>query len=47
LGGRLKLCSLNADILHYFKENRLDQFFQIYENAEKAKKSEWGDHDKR
>jgi anti-anti-sigma factor len=47
LGGRLKLCSLNPDILHYFKENRLDQFFQIYENEEKAKKSEWGNHDKR
>ena len=47
LGGGLKLCSLKPDILNYFKENRLDQFFQIYENAEKAKKSEWRNHGKR
>jgi anti-anti-sigma factor len=47
LGGGLKLCSLKPDILNYFKENRLDQFFQIYENEEKAKKSEWRNHGKR
>jgi anti-anti-sigma factor len=47
LGGGLKLCSLKPDILNYFRENRLDQFFQIYENEEKAKKSEWRNYDKR
>lgn len=47
LGGGLKLCSLKPDILNYFRENRLDQFFQIYENEEKAKKSEWRNHGKR
>ncbi|MFH1932911.1 MAG: STAS domain-containing protein [Pseudomonadota bacterium] len=47
LGGGLKLCSLKPEILNYFRENRLDQFFQIYENEEKAKKSEWRNHDKR
>lgn len=47
LGGGLKLCALRPGVTNYFKENRLDQVFQVYENEEKAKISEWGNHDKR
>ena len=47
LGGCLKLSSLNPEILNYFKENRMDQFFKIYEDEEGAKKSEWRDYGKR
>ena len=47
LGGCLKLCSLNQEILNYFKENRMDQFFKIYEDEEGAKKSEWKNYGKR
>ena len=47
LGGCLKLCSLNLEILNYFKENRLDQFFKIYKNEEGAKKSEWRNYGKK
>ncbi|RZB30014.1 MAG: hypothetical protein SRB1_02294 [Desulfobacteraceae bacterium Eth-SRB1] len=47
LGGCLKLSSLNPEILDYFKENRMDQFFKIYEDEEGAKKSEWRDYGKR
>lgn len=47
LGGCLKLCSLNLEILNYFKENRMDQFFKIYEDEESAKKSEWKKYGKR
>ncbi len=47
LGGCLKLCSLKLEILNYFKENRMDQFFMIYENEEGAKKSEWRNYGKR
>jgi len=47
LGGCLKLSSLNPEILNYFKENRMDQFFNIYKNEEGAKKSEWSDYGKR
>jgi len=47
LGGCLKLCSLKLEILDYFKENRMDQFFHIYEDEESAKKSEWGNYGKR
>jgi anti-anti-sigma factor len=46
-GGCLKLCSLNLEILNYFKENRMDQFFKFYEEEEMAKKSEWGNYGKR
>jgi len=46
LRGDLKLCSLTPEILNYFKENRLDHFFQIYEDEEKARKSEWKEHEK-
>ena len=41
LRGELKLCSLKPEILNYFRENRLDQFFHIYEDEEGAKRSEW------
>ena len=47
LGGCLKLSSLNPEILDYFKENRMDQFFKIYEDEEGAKKSEWKNYGKR
>ena len=47
LGGCLKLCSLKLEILNYFKENRMDQFFKIYEDEESAKKSEWRNYGKR
>ncbi|MBC2694877.1 MAG: hypothetical protein HF982_06310 [Desulfobacteraceae bacterium] len=46
-GGCLKLCSLKLKILNYFKENRMDQFFKIYEDEEGAKKSEWRNYGKR
>jgi anti-anti-sigma regulatory factor len=46
LGGCMKLCSLKPDILNYFRENRLDQFFQIYTDEERAKKSQWRNHGK-
>jgi anti-anti-sigma regulatory factor len=46
LKGELKLCSLKPALLTYFKETRLDHFFQIYEDEEKAKKSEWKEYEK-
>ena len=47
LGGCLKLCSLKPEMLKYFEENRMDQFFMIYENEEGAKKSKWRNYGKR
>jgi anti-anti-sigma factor len=47
LGGCLKLCSLKPEIRDYLKENRLDQAFQIYEDEESARKSEWRHYGKR
>ena len=47
LGGCLKLCSLKLETLNYFKENRMDQFFNIYEDEESAKKSEWKKYGKK
>ena len=47
LGGCLKLCSLKLDILNYLKENRMDQFFMIYEDEISAKKSEWRNYGKK
>ena len=47
LGGGLKLCSLKPEILKYFRENRLDQFFKICEDEERAKKGEWRGYGKR
>ena len=40
-GGQLKLCSLKTEMIKYFKENHLDQIFEIYESVETAQKSEW------
>lgn len=45
--GGLKLCSLKPEIVNYFKENRLDHIFQIYEDEEMAKKTEWRNCGKR
>ncbi len=47
LKGEVKLCSLKPNILTYFKENHLDQIFEIHEDEERAKKSKWRKHDKR
>ncbi len=47
LGGCLKLCALKPEILDYFKENRLDHIFQIYEDERMAKESKWSDYGKR
>jgi len=47
LRGDLKLCSLKPEILNYLKQNRLDHIFQIYEDREMAKRSEWMDYGKR
>jgi anti-anti-sigma regulatory factor len=47
LGGGLKICALRPEVTNYFKENRLDQVFHIYESKEDAKKGEWGDYGKR
>lgn len=44
LRGGLKLCSLQTDILRYFKENHMDQIFMIYENKDLAKESDWRLH---
>ena len=41
LGGELRLCSLKSEMQKYFKENHLDQIFEIYESVETAQKSEW------
>lgn len=47
LRGGLKLCSLNPEILSYFRANRLDQIFEIYEDEGEAKGSEWRNYGKR
>jgi len=47
LRGDLKLCSLNPKVLTYLKLNRLDEIFQVYEDREMAKRSEWMDYGKR
>ena len=47
LRGGLKLCSLSSEMLNYFRENRLDQIFQISEDEETAKNSGWKDYGKR
>jgi hypothetical protein len=45
--GGLKLCFLKPEILNYIRQNRLDHIFQICEDIEMAKKSEWMDYGKR
>ena len=42
LKGDLRICSLNAELLNYFKQNRLDKIFYIYKDKENAEKSVWG-----
>jgi len=39
LGGEVKLCYLNPELIGYFRENRLDQLFEIVQSVEQAKKS--------
>lgn len=39
LGGEVKLCSLKPELHHYFKENRLDQMFEIGQSVEQVKQS--------
>ena len=39
LEGNLKICSLNPELLNYFRQNRLDKIFYIYKNKENAEKS--------
>jgi len=39
MGGEVKLRSLRPGLYRYFKENRLDQIFDIVEPAEQAKRS--------
>jgi anti-anti-sigma factor len=46
LRGELRLCSLKTEIVDYIRQNRLDHIFQIYENQEMAKKSEWMNYGK-
>lgn len=38
--GDLKLCSLIPEIEFYFKENRLDRIFNVYENLNRARESQ-------
>jgi anti-anti-sigma factor len=47
LKGCLKLCSLKPEALNYFKQNRLEHVFQIYEDREMAEKSKWRDYVKK
>jgi anti-anti-sigma regulatory factor len=37
LGGRVKLCSLEPELYHYFQKNRLDQIFDIGQSIEQIK----------
>jgi anti-anti-sigma factor len=39
LGGEVKLCELNPELNRYFRENRLDQLFEIAQSAEQVKQS--------
>ena len=38
--GELKLCSLNPQIEFYFKENRLDRIFKVYDDLDTARASQ-------
>jgi anti-anti-sigma regulatory factor len=38
--GELKLCSLIPEIEFYFKENRLDRMFNVYEDLGRARESQ-------
>lgn len=39
LGGEVKLCYLNPELYRYFRENRLDQLFEIAPSVEQVKQS--------
>ena len=39
MGGEMKLCSLTTEVSRYFKENRLDEIFDIMPSIEQAKRS--------
>ena len=39
LGGEVKVCSLKPELYHYFKENRLDQIFDIGLSVESTKRT--------
>ena len=39
LGGEVKLCSLKPELQRYFRENRLDQIFDIGQSVESTKQS--------
>ena len=39
LGGEVKLCYLNPELYRYFRENRLDQLFEIAPSIEQVKQS--------
>lgn len=39
LGGEVKLCYLNQELNRYFRENRLDQLFEIAQSVEQVKQS--------
>lgn len=41
LRGELRLCSLKPDLLDYFKRNRFDDIFKIYEDERIARESQW------
>jgi anti-anti-sigma factor len=44
LEGDLRICSLNAELLEYFEQNRLDKIFYIYKDKNHAEKSVWRQH---
>lgn len=37
VGGEMKLCSMNPNLYRYFKENRMDQIFDIGQSIEEMK----------
>ena len=39
VGGEVKLCHLNPELNRYFRENRLDQLFEIAQSEEQVKQS--------
>jgi len=46
LRGDLMICSLKPEMKNYLRENRLEQTFCIFEDAEKAKRSFGIDYEK-
>jgi anti-anti-sigma factor len=41
LGGDLRICSLNDELLNYFQQNQLDKIFYIYKDKESAENDAW------